>query len=229
MHINKKLSNKIRVRRVKKGSTYLYYYYKISNDKKIRISESDYVKLTKQQPYLKFRKAKPKEYTSRKRIQQILNKKSKANILILCHGTQHKKYRDLPKYTNAILLDINIYAKPDIIGNFYNTRFVSRLPKNYFNKVIMVHCPIFDPTSNINKKLFKNIVYVLKSGGKLYDKSIPWLYHIRNNFLTPDQARSNIVKYLTLFFNDVKIYKKKTIKTKFGININDKIVMTKYS
>ena len=108
-----------------------------------------------------------------KKYDKKQDKTLKEKTLVICHGKKHKK-----KFKNALLLNRSDIAKPDIISNAWSDEAMGYLPKEYFDIIIMEHCPLGNPFSTKNKILWKNLYRILKKGGKIENSSILGLYGI---------------------------------------------------
>lgn len=108
-----------------------------------------------------------------KKYDKKQDKTLKEKTLVICHGKKHKK-----KFKNALLLNRSDIAKPNIISNAWSDEAMGYLPKEYFDIIIMEHCPLGNPFSTKNKILWKNLYRILKKGGKIENSSILGLYGI---------------------------------------------------
>lgn len=98
---------------------------------------------------------------------------------------------------------------------------MSYLPNNYFDKIIMEHCPLGNPFSTKNKQLWKNLFRILKKDGKIENSSILELYsfNVKNKLY-----RELSSKEKSEVKNEVKkhIKKLKFKNARHIINPNDK-------
>lgn len=131
----------------------------------------------------------------------------KKKTLILCHGLEHEQYKYL-KFKESLLLDINEANKPNIVGDIRNSVFMKKqFPAGYFDIVIMVYCPIADPTNKMNDVLWKNIYRILKKDGhgELITNEIVGLYQMRHRNMKISSMIEKLNKHINKFgFEHVK-------------------------
>ena len=127
-----------------------------------------------------YRRSMKKPIYTKEKVENIIKKYDKKQdktlkekTLVICHGKKYKK-----KFKNALLLNRSDIAKPDIISNAWSDEAMGYLPKEYFDIIIMEHCPLGNPFSTKNKILWKNLYRILKKGGKIENSSILGLYGI---------------------------------------------------
>jgi len=122
--------------------------------------------------------SKNDNYMNEKEIKEILKKydkkyKNKKKVLVVCHGTTHTA-----KFRNALLLNAFEEVKPNLILDLWSKKYMSYLPENYFDKIIMQYCPLGNPIKKANEIMWKNLYRILKKDGFIENSSILGLYGI---------------------------------------------------
>ena len=110
-------------------------------------------------------------------MEEIFNqyeiKGTKKKRLVVCHGKKHKR-----KFRCALTLNRANVLKPDIVSDLWSPRAINYLRPNYFDTIIMEHCPLENPFQKRNNKVWKNLYRILKKDGKIINESILGLYGI---------------------------------------------------
>jgi hypothetical protein len=123
------------------------------------------------------RKSLKKPIHSKKKVEEIFNqyeiKGTKKKRLVVCHGKKHKR-----KFRCALTLNRANVLKPDIVSDLWSPRAMNYLRPNYFDTIIMEHCPLENPFQKRNNKVWKNLYRILKKDGKIINESILGLYGI---------------------------------------------------
>lgn len=181
---------------------------------------------------ISFRLAKPREYTSKAQISKILKeyqKKLKGNrrrTLLICHGRLDERYKFLPQYKHVITLNLDLMSKPDVVGDAWSPSFIKRFPKNYFDQIFTLYCPMGDPVDTRNRNLWKNISYLLKEGGSFRNRSeIIGLYQMRRRWKKANKIKEELTKYFEKYFSEIKF--KKVNKKSGKIEDTHEIIMIK--
>lgn len=158
-----------------------------------------------------YQRSANKPIYTKKKVENIINKYDKKHnkkTLVICHGKVHHK-----KFKDALLLNRLNIVKPDIVSNAWSVGAMGYLPDNYFDIIIMEHCPLGNPFSTRNEKLWKNLYRILKKGGKIENSSILALYGINVKRKWPDmmnakekrEVRDKVDKHiLKLKFKSIK-------------------------
>ena len=115
-------------------------------------------------------------FSTKKNVENVINSysqtiKNKKKTLVICHGKVHKT-----KFKNSLLLNKRKNAEPNIVLNAWNDEFMKYLPKEYFDTIIMEHCPLSNPFDKRHNILWSNLRRILKKGGKIINSSILALY-----------------------------------------------------
>lgn len=100
--------------------------------------------------------------------------KNKNKTLILCHGKKHQK-----KFIDALTLNRNKNVSPNLVLSAWKETNMELIPNNYFDFIIMEHCPLDSPFENRkmkNSKMWKNLYRILKENGKIINSSLLSLY-----------------------------------------------------
>lgn len=131
----------------------------------------------------------------------ITHRNEKRKTLIIGHGRIHPVHLNLP-VNQSILLDLNPVSIPDIIGDMKNTTLMNRLPKNYFDEIILMYTPPPSPISDRNKNIWPNCQRILKPGGVIKSRYIMHVFMKKN--INLEKAKQAIQKY----FVKSKLFKK---------------------
>ena len=123
-----------------------------------------------------YHKSMKKPVYSKEKVNKIIKKYTenigdKKKTLVICHGKVHDK-----KFEDALLLNRANIVDPDIVSDAWDEKFMKYLPKDYFDVIVMEHCPLGNPFTIGHKSLWKNLYRILKKGGKIINSSILWLY-----------------------------------------------------
>jgi len=140
--------------------------------------ENVYIAKERLQHKLKFQKKFEKKATPPKKVQQIIDNynkmpSNKPRILVVCHGKKHHE-----QFENTLTMNMDVSVEPDIVSNIYSIKYMKYFPKDFFDKVLMMFCPISDPFALSNDKIWKNIYRILKPNGQLLCNNIIDLYSL---------------------------------------------------
>lgn len=143
-------------------------------------------------------------FSTKKNVENVINSysqtiKNKKKTLVICHGKVHKT-----KFKNSLLLNKSKTADPNIVLNAWNDEFMKYLPEEYFDTIIMEHCPLGNPFDKKNNILYSNLRRILKTGGEIINSSILSLYamNVKNklyiNMKVKDKeiVKTEVDKYL---------------------------------
>jgi predicted methyltransferase len=136
-----------------------------------------------------YRKSMKKPVNSKEKVLKIIkeynkNIGNKNKTLVICHGHIHRK-----KFKDALLLNRANIQKPNIVSNAWDKKIMKYLPKEYFDIIIMEHCPLGNPFDEKNKQLWKNLYRILKKGGKIINSSILGLYSVQTTNIWYDDMK----------------------------------------
>lgn len=105
-----------------------------------------------------------------KRKTAVKPNKTIPKMMVVCHGKKH-----VPTFKNAILVDIDKSARPDIVADIRAKNFisVSKLPTGHFKKIVLQFCPFYAyhrtaAFQNLKKLLHDDGVIILKNGLPLF-------------------------------------------------------------
>ena len=94
---------------------------------------------------IKYRRSLKKPIYTKNKVDNIIkkyDKKHKKKTLVICHGNIHRT-----KFKNALLLNRANIVKPNIVSNAWSDKAMEYLPNDYFDTIIMEHCPLGNPFS----------------------------------------------------------------------------------
>ena len=173
--------------------------------------------MSKNKNVISFNKTNKSKLYSKKRVEKIIKDynnyiKDKKKKLVICHGHIYNK-----KYKDALLLNRENEYKPNIVSNAWDEKNMKYLPKDYFDIIIMAHCPISNPFGEKNNSLWKNLYRILKKGGKIINSSILPLYSIHTeDILYNDMKKIDKLKIKRKVKKHIKKMKFKDVKYKIN-------------
>lgn len=149
--------------------------------------------------YVKMDKDFTKPVMIPQKVKQIVEKYNQMptkipRVLVVCHGKNHTF-----QIEKSLTMNRRASVKPDIVSDLWSKNYMEYIPENFFDKVIMMYCPISNPFSKKNDVIWKNIYRILKPNGELMSNGIVGLHSLhtkgeRISKLTKNNMKQKILQ-----------------------------------